>query len=46
MLYQPTQADVRRFFCAVFAKAQANQPLEAMETIARSEEHTSELQSL
>ena len=33
-MFQPTQADVRRFFCTVFAKAQANQPLEAMETIA------------
>jgi Domain of unknown function (DUF1841) len=34
MLYQPTQADVRRFFCAVYAKATANIPLEAIETIA------------
>lgn len=34
MLYQPTQADVRRFFCSVFTKAQAGQPLEAIETIA------------
>jgi Domain of unknown function (DUF1841) len=34
MLYQPTQADVRRFFCAVYAKASANIPLEAIETIA------------
>jgi Domain of unknown function (DUF1841) len=34
MLYQPTQADVRRFFCAVYAKASANIPLEALETIA------------
>jgi hypothetical protein len=34
MLFQPSQADVRRFFCAVYAKAQAQQPLEAIETIA------------
>lgn len=33
-MFQPTQADVRRFFCSVFAKAQANLPLEAIETIA------------
>ena len=34
MLFQPSQADVRRFFCSVYAKAAANQPLEAIETIA------------
>ena len=34
MLMQPSQADVRRFFCAVYAKSQANQPLEAIEAIA------------
>ena len=34
MLFQPSQADVRRFFCAVYAKARASQPLEAIETIA------------
>lgn len=34
MLYQPTQADVRRFFCAVYAKAGDNIALEAIETIA------------
>ena len=34
MLFQPSQADVRRFFCAVYAKALSNQPLEAIETIA------------
>jgi Domain of unknown function (DUF1841) len=34
MLYQPTQADVRRFFCAVYAKAVDNSALEAIETIA------------
>jgi Domain of unknown function (DUF1841) len=34
MLYQPTQADVRRFFCTVYSKAQGNIALEAIETIA------------
>jgi hypothetical protein len=34
MLIQPSQADVRRFFCAVYAKALAGQALEAIETIA------------
>lgn len=34
MLFQPSQADVRRFFCAVYAKSGANLPLEAIETIA------------
>jgi hypothetical protein len=34
MLFQPSQADVRRFFCAVYAKALANQPMEAIETLA------------
>ena len=34
MLFQPSQSDVRRFFCAVYAKAVANQPMEAIETIA------------
>jgi hypothetical protein len=33
-MFSPSQADVRRFFCAVYAKAQANQALEAIETIA------------
>lgn len=31
---QPSQSDVRRFFCAVYAKARAGQVLEAIETIA------------
>ena len=41
MLFQPSQADVRRFFCAVYAKTRAGQPLEAIETIASlwSDEH-------
>lgn len=34
MLYQPTQADVRRFFCAVYAKSLNYSNLEAIETIA------------
>ena len=34
MLFQPSQADVRRFFCAVYAKALTHQPMEAIETIA------------
>jgi hypothetical protein len=34
MLIQPSQADVRRFFCAVYAKSRDGQPLEAIETIA------------
>lgn len=33
-MFSPSQADVRRFFCSVYAKAQAGQPLEAIETIA------------
>ena len=34
MMFSPSQADVRRFFCGVYAKNQARQPLEAIETIA------------
>ena len=33
-MFNPSQADVRRFFCEVYAKARADQPLEAIETIA------------
>lgn len=33
-MFSPSQADVRRFFCTIYAKAQAGQPLEAIETIA------------
>ena len=33
-MFTPSQADVRRFFCSVQAKAQTNRPLEALETIA------------
>ncbi|WP_372825354.1 DUF1841 family protein [Polaromonas sp.] len=40
-MFTPSQADVRRFFCSVYAKTQAGQPLEAIETIASQwlEEH-------
>ena len=33
-MFNPSQADVRRFFCSVFAKSQTGQALDAMETIA------------
>ena len=33
MLMQPSQADVRRYFCATYAKWRANQPMDAMETL-------------
>ena len=33
-MFTPSQADVRRFFCDVYAKNQSNSPLEALETIA------------
>ena len=33
-MFNPSQTDVRRYFCAVYAKARTNQPLEALETIA------------
>ena len=33
-MFTPSQADVRRFFCSVYAKSQSNKPLEALETIA------------
>lgn len=33
-MFTPSQADVRRFFCSVQAKAHSNQPLEALEIIA------------
>jgi hypothetical protein len=33
-MFSPSQADVRHFFCAVYAKSQAGQPMEAIETIA------------
>ncbi|MEO8013258.1 DUF1841 family protein [Polaromonas sp.] len=33
-MFTPSQADVRRFFCSVYAKSLTSQPLEAIETIA------------
>ncbi len=33
-MFSPSQADVRRFFCSVYAKALAGNALEAIETIA------------
>jgi hypothetical protein len=33
-MFNPSQADVRRFFCTVYAKAKTDQALEAIETIA------------
>lgn len=32
-MFQPSQADVRRFFCGVYAKSQAGQPMEAIELL-------------
>ena len=33
-MFNPSQADVRRFFCAAYAKQRAGQPMEAIETWA------------
>ncbi|MDR3371171.1 DUF1841 family protein [Rhodoferax sp.] len=33
-MFTPSQADVRHFFCSVYAKAQTDLPMEAIETIA------------
>ncbi|HEY8907192.1 MAG TPA: DUF1841 family protein [Rhodoferax sp.] len=33
-MFTPSQADVRHFFCSVYAKAQTDQVMEAIETIA------------
>jgi hypothetical protein len=33
-MFDPSQADVRRFFCAVHAKLAAAQPMDALETLA------------
>jgi hypothetical protein len=33
-MFNPSQADVRRFFCTVQAKADAGQPMDALETLA------------
>jgi hypothetical protein len=32
-MFQPSQADVRRFFCSVYAKARAGQAMEAIEVL-------------
>ncbi len=33
-MFEPSQADVRRFFCAVYAKWRTAQPMDALETLA------------
>ena len=33
-MFQPSQADVRKFFCAVYAKWHSAQPMDALETLA------------
>ncbi len=33
-MFSPSQADVRRFFCLVYAKARSGEPMEAIETLA------------
>ncbi|HSW18541.1 MAG TPA: DUF1841 family protein [Ramlibacter sp.] len=33
-MFNPSQEDVRRFFCGVHTKARASQPLDALETLA------------
>ncbi|MBK9238192.1 MAG: DUF1841 family protein [Rhodoferax sp.] len=33
-MFSPSQADVRRFFCSVYAKTKGGQTMEAIETIA------------
>lgn len=33
-MFSPSQADVRRFFCDVYAKSQAGRPMQAIETLA------------
>jgi hypothetical protein len=33
-MFSPSQADVRRFFCAVYAKSQSGQAMEALEQLA------------
>jgi hypothetical protein len=40
-MFQPTQADVRRFFCGVYAKSRSGQAMEAIEVLAQQwiEEH-------
>ena len=33
-MFEPSQADVRRFFCSVYAKWRNGQPMDALETLA------------
>ena len=33
-MFNPSQDDVRRFFCSVYAKSRVNAPMEAIETLA------------
>jgi hypothetical protein len=33
-MFEPSQADVRRFFCTVYAKWREGQPMDALETLA------------
>lgn len=33
-MFNPSQEDVRRFFCSVYAKSRSPQPLDAIETLA------------
>ena len=33
-MFEPSQADVRRFFCSVYSKWKNTQPLDALETLA------------
>ncbi len=33
-MFTPSQQDVRRFFCSVYAKSQSQMPMEAIETLA------------
>ena len=33
-MFTPSQQDVRRFFCSVYAKSQSQTPMEAIETLA------------
>jgi len=33
-MFEPSQADVRRFFCSVYAKWRAGQPMDALEMLA------------
>jgi len=33
-MFNPSQADVRRFFCSVYAKTRSGEPMQAIETLA------------